>query len=84
MHSFMLSSYALVCLEVAKFQQVFPSDPCMHIVTYTWLAWRIFVRSELDESIIDISQVVTTSNYNTIADLHSTNHSILLFLVYFH
>jgi hypothetical protein len=33
---------------------------------------------------IDHLQVLTTSNYNTVADFHFTNHSTLIFSVYFH
>jgi hypothetical protein len=33
---------------------------------------------------INYLQVVTTTKYNTVTDFHTTNHSTLIFSVYFH
>jgi hypothetical protein len=33
---------------------------------------------------IDHLQVITTNNYYTVTDFHTTNHSTLIFSVYFH
>jgi hypothetical protein len=48
------------------------------------IIWLIIVGTGADESIIEHSQVLTTTEYNTVTDFHTSNLSTLIYSVCFH